>query len=93
MEENKKLSVNDPITPEMLNTLRTIEEGEGQIAHRFLELEHERVGLLVTSKNLRMERGKIFNLILSERGLPPNTIIEINDATGKITVLDPLAKP
>ena len=49
-----------------------------------MDMELERIKLLATVQRLDMEKQRVFEGILLERGLPLNTQLEIDAATGNI---------
>lgn len=82
----KKLTVNDPVTPEQLKRIGELTGARYDLADRLLDLEQQKVGILVSAKQVDEEKNRIFNKILMERGLPPGTPIEIDGETGVLTV-------
>ena len=92
-ESEKKLTLNDPVDPETLRRLETVHSTRQQIAMQLLEMEEERVRLLVAARPLRDERNRIFEKILIERGLPPTLAIDIDLETGRLFPTAPQSRP
>lgn len=88
-EETTKLSVNDPVAPEARKTLEELAAARYEFGERLLELEQEKVRIMVAANRVDEERGRLFEKILMERGLPPNTPVEIEAQTGVLKVLRP----
>lgn len=82
----KKLTVNDPVDPETLKRIGDLTGARYDVGDRLLDLEQTRVTLLVTAKQIDEEKGRLFNKILLDRGLPPGTPIELDAQTGAISV-------
>ena len=82
----KKLTVNDPVAPEQLQRISDLTGARYDLADRLLDLEQQKVGLLVSARQVDEEKAKVFNKILMDRGLPPGTPIEIDGQTGMIAV-------
>lgn len=81
----KKLTTNDPVAPEQIKRLEELTAARFDLADRLLEMEQQRVQILIAAKQVDDEKSRIFNAILMERGLPPGTPLEINGQTGAIT--------
>lgn len=82
----KKLTVNDPVAPEQLKRISELTGARYDLADRLLDLEQQKVGILISAKQVDEEKNRIFNKILMDRGLPPGTPIEIDGETGAVTV-------
>ena len=88
-ETNQTMTLNDPLDAP---TLKRFEELAGlrlQLAERLLDLEQERVKTLRAASNLDVERSRLFETILTTRGLPPNHPVQVDAKTGIITLLEP----
>lgn len=83
MSENK-LSIEDPIEPATLDQFKKIMLARQQAAERLLDLEQEKIRILRVAASLDQERQKLFETILTSRGLPPNFPVEVDANTGKI---------
>lgn len=82
----KKLTVNDPVPPELLRRIGELTGARYDLADRLLDLEQQKVSILVSAKQIDDEKTRVFNKILMDRGLPPNTPIEIDGESGLIKV-------
>ena len=82
----KKLTVNDPVPTDLLKCIGELTGARYDLADRLLDLEQQRVGILVSAKQVDDEKARVFNKILMDRGLSPGTPIEIDGDTGAITV-------
>ncbi len=91
-ESEKKLTIKDPVEPETLRKLEGVHDARQQLALQLLELEEERVRLIIAARPLREERTKIFEKILVDRGLPPSFPVDIDLITGMLEPLVPLPK-
>lgn len=88
-EEAKKLTVEDPVEPEVLKKLAELRDSRLRIGDQVLDLEGEKVRLLVAVRQIDAEKQRAFEKILMERGLPPTFPVEIDGQTGKIKPLAP----
>lgn len=77
----------DPVDSETLKRLEEIRDARVRIGGQLLDMETKKVQLLVAARQLDVEEQRYFEKILIDRGLPPNTSIEIDTDTG---VLSPL---
>jgi hypothetical protein len=90
-EESKKLTQNDPVDAESRKRLEDLAAARYELGEKLLDLEQERVKILVTANRIEEERGRLFEKILMERGLSPTTPVEIDAQSGVIRVLRPQA--
>jgi len=88
-EETKKLTVEDPVEPELLKKLAELRDSRLRIGDQILDLESEKVRLMVAVRQIDMEKQRSFEKILMDRGLPPTFPVEIDGQTGKIKPLAP----
>ena len=88
-EETQKLTVNDPVDTETRKRLEELGGARYEVADKLLEMEQEKVKLLVAANRLDEERNRTFEKILLDRGLAPTTPIEIEAQTGNLRVLRP----
>lgn len=86
-EESKRLTPNDPIDVETLARISELESTRARLGLQLLDIEDDKVKILVSSRRIDEEKQRIFEKALMERGLPPNTPVEINANTGLIHVL------
>lgn len=85
-DEPKKLTVSDPVDADTLQKFAEIAKAKGNIGHRMLSLEQEKVSLLRAASQLDVEERKLFETILISRGLGPNTAVSLDGSTGQLTV-------
>lgn len=88
-ESDKKpqLSINDPVDAATLKRIGEIQGRRFQLGDMMLDLEQEKVKILVEARRLDDERTRIFNQLLTSRGLAPTAPVEIDPSNGKITLL------
>ena len=89
MTEKKQLTVNDPVSSADLTELEDLSSAWYKTAGALLELEQEKVSLMVMAKTIKENRVKLFERLLTERGLSPRTVIDVDPATGLIEVRGP----
>lgn len=89
MSDEKKLTPNDPVDLETRKRMEELASARYELGDRLLEVEQEKVKLLVAANRVDEERSRIFEKILMDRGLPPTTLVEIEAQTGIIKVLRP----
>ena len=93
-DQIKKLTPADPLDEETKQKLDELTEMSYDIAIKLYESEQAKVRLLVAGRQVDVEKQKLFEKILMDRGLPPNTPVEIDGQTGMIKVLHPIgARP
>ncbi len=92
-EETTKLTPNDPVDLATRKRLEDLNATRYDVADKLLELEQEKVKVLVAANRIDEERNRIFEKILMDRGLAPTTPIEIEAQTGNIRLLRPIAAP
>ena len=92
-DEAKKLTPNDPVDASTRKKLEELGAARYDVADKLLEIEQEKVKILVAANRIDEERNRIFEKILMDRGLPPTTPIEIEAQTGNIRLLRPLQTP
>jgi hypothetical protein len=89
MSESNKLTIEDPVSKESLAALEKLEAGHLGLASRLAELELEKIQVMIRLRAIMEERNRLIERELVERGLSPTTTAQIDDETGKITVLRP----
>ncbi len=82
----KSLTINDPVSKEVLRMLSELESARVSMALDLLSIEQERVRVLAAAHKLEEQSHRIYEKILTERGLPLNSHIEIEPQTGEITL-------
>lgn len=88
MKMSEKLTSQDPVDGPTRKKLEELAAARYEFGERLLELEQEKVKLLVAANRVDEERGRLFEKILMDRGLSPNTLVEIEAQTGAIKVLE-----
>jgi hypothetical protein len=83
----KKLSSDDPVDAATLGQLGELNKARQQIGVQLLDLEHEKMRLMMGDHNLQRQEHRLYEKILLDRGLTPNAQVEIDSTTGKITIL------
>jgi len=83
--EPVKLAPDAPVSAATLQRLQQVQFARQQMADRLLDIEMDKVRVLASAQRIDNEKIRIFESILLERGLPPNTVVEINAETGAIT--------
>lgn len=78
MSEESKLTLQDPISSEVLEELGQLENTKNELAARNLWLDEEKVRILHASRKLRDQERRIYERCLIDRGLSPTTIVEID---------------
>ncbi len=87
-DEKQALTPNDPVDTETLEQFRRLQEARQRFADNLLSLEQEKIQLLAAVKKIDDQRNRLFETCSIERGIPPQTRIEIDARSGKITILD-----
>jgi hypothetical protein len=83
--EVKQLAPDTPVAKDVLMGLQRLQQSRMSLGERLLDLEAEKVRLLAAVQRLDNEKTRVFEGILMERGLPPNSVVEIDAETGAIT--------
>ena len=89
-ESEKKpqtLTPNDPVDAATLKRIGEIQTRRFQLGDMLLDLEQEKVKILVEGRRLDEERQRLFAHVLTSRGLQPTVPVEVDPETGKITLL------
>lgn len=87
--ESKQLTLNDPVEPADLQALAELQSRRYEMADALLDLEQEKVRILVQARQLDDRKTQIFTKIVTDRGLPPGFPIEIDAKTGLVQPLAP----
>lgn len=93
--EAKRLTLDDPVSPETIAQFQQLSEATSTVALDLLALEERKIQLLAISKKLREQHDRLFQGILVERGQPPQAPAELDTKTRKILLKTPppQAKP
>jgi hypothetical protein len=89
MAETKKLTPLDPVDTATLSDFNRLEGARYELAVQLLDLEQDKVRLLAASHKIDEQRKRTFERILMERGLPPDTQVQVDSTTGMLKVLTP----
>jgi len=84
----RRLNPDDPVPPEVLQRLRALQEARFEVSDRILTLEQEKVRLLASARRIDEERQRTFEGVLVERGLTPESVVEIDAGTGRLKVIE-----
>lgn len=87
----RRLTLEDPVPPETLAAFRQIKGAQSEIGLELMALEERKIQLLAGNKKLREQHDRLFHAILMERGLPPQTPVEIDGKSGRVLVRTPEA--
>lgn len=82
----RTLTPNDPVDPETLEKFRSLQEARANLAQEYLDLEQAKLRVLHAAKRVDDQRNRLFESCLVDRGLSPDTMIEIDPRTGAITI-------
>jgi hypothetical protein len=84
--ETKSLTRQDPVDPQTLQNLEALSNTKQELAIRLADLEVEKLNLLGTLRRVGMEFDQQIVKILTDRGIDPQTQVQINPKDGVITV-------
>lgn len=86
-EKSKRLTLEDPVVGETLQQLRQLHDARLHLCERAVNLEQERIQILAAIKRLDDQKQRMFDSILVERGVPPQTQVEIDGRTGTLRMI------
>lgn len=86
----KKLTPNDPVDAATLGQFGKLESARVDIALRLLDIEQDKVRLLSAAHAVDQQTKLMFERVLVERGLPPQSSIDIDPVTGQVKVRPPM---
>ena len=92
MPEERK-TLNTPVDAATLARFAHLDEADAQLCRRFVNLENEKIRILAALKRLEEERSTMFQTVLVDRGLSPDTSIEIDPETGVLSLEQPSKAP
>jgi hypothetical protein len=87
-EITEKKTLETPVSAEDLAKFAQLQGARLQVAERVLDLEQEKVRALRAAASIDSERQKLFEKILTERGLPAGFPVEIDSKTGLMTPVE-----
>lgn len=76
----------DPVSPDDLSRLAELDKTKTALALRLLDLENDKIRIMAASRRIEDEWGGLFRRFVEERGLDPQTRIEVNYKTGAVSV-------
>lgn len=91
--EARSLTLNDPVDPETLEQFRQLQDARQRFAETLLSLEQDKIQLLAAVKKIDDQLNRLFQACSIERGLPPQTRIEIDARSGKVTRMEEAPSP
>jgi hypothetical protein len=86
MSDEKQLTVENPVSREVLAEFQGIRDAQIKLAEQNLLLDREKVRILAASNKLDQQHKRLFETILVDRGLAPDTPVELDASTGKLTL-------
>lgn len=81
-----KLSIQDPVAPEVLEQFNRLQEARMTLAERILNLEQEKLRMLSAAHEVDQQKNRLFESVLMERGVAPNTPVSLDSSTGLLKV-------
>jgi hypothetical protein len=88
----RRLTLNDPVGKEAIDKLSELENAEVNAALQLMALEQDKVRILAVGRKILDERHRLFEKLLMDRGLAPNSGASIDIETGRLT-LTPVPVP
>ena len=86
-DSEKKLTITDPVDPVDLQRLAEFQGRRFELADMLLDMEQEKVKILVQARQLDDHKNQLFQKIVTDRGLPPGFPVEIDAKTGLVKPL------
>ncbi len=74
----------EPVSADDLALLRELDNARVNLSLRFADLNIEHVQVLAAIKRVKGEQEAVFRRIATERGLPDQSLVEINPKTGEV---------
>lgn len=85
-DKDTKLTLDDPVDPSVLEKLDQLDLTWSALAHKNAILDRDKIQIMASMKRVEEERVRVFEALLIERGLSPNTLVNIDPATRLIKV-------
>jgi hypothetical protein len=82
-DKPRRLGLNDPVPPPILAQFEELAQARTRFSNSLMNLEQEKIRILAATRRIDDQRDRLFEQVLVERGLAPNTPVEI-DRAGKI---------
>lgn len=79
----------EPVGAEDLARLRELSAARDNLAHKLLSLELEKIPILAAGRRVDEEHDGVLRRIMSERGIPISSTVNINPQTGEVVVVPP----
>jgi hypothetical protein len=89
----KQLTVNDPVSDELFEQLVNLRDAKQQMALKLMDLEHEKIQILASSKRVDQQSKRLFEQILVERGLEPTAEAFIDANTRQLVPKEDVVTP
>lgn len=86
--EAKQLTIEDPVPKDMVQRFHQIRAAQADCGLELLALEERKIQLLAANKKLREQHDRLFQGLLVERGLSPQTSVELDAETGKLILTE-----
>lgn len=80
-----------PVSADDLARLHELGVAEHGLQQQLYDLELAKIPILAAGKRIREEQDLVYRRIASERGLSPQTVINVNMKTGEVRVVGPEA--
>ena len=87
--DSQKLTIIDPVDPAELQRLGELQARRYELADALLDLEQEKVRVLVQARQVDDLKTQLFTKIVTDRGLPAGFPVEIDAKTGLVVPLAP----
>lgn len=87
MTTGKKTS-QDPVEKEVLDKLQELTNSRNRLANQYVDLAHEQIRIQVAIREIDKEMSRLFEKELVDRGLDPNTGINIDPQTGMMALTE-----
>lgn len=88
---NNQLTVNDPVSKETLEKMREAHEMCLTLENALMIIEQEKIDIMVKYRTINAQYKKLMGHEMSIRGIPSDSIVEIDKNTGVLTVRTPSA--
>jgi len=92
-ESQKRLTLEDPVDPEVLTHLEVLHNHWMDLAERNARLDQEKIQILAALKRLDDEKQKVFEAVQVERGISPTKMVSIDPKTRCVKILNPDQPP
>ncbi len=83
----RSLNPLDPVDAETLRRFAELVNHRNRLGSNLLDLKAEEVRLVVAARRIDEERDKLFEKVLTDRGIHPGTEVEIDSETGVLKIV------